>query len=319
MMEVHEDRPLATFAILTYNQERFIREAIEGALAQDYSPLEIIISDDCSSDKTLDVIYDTVRGYRGPHLVRVNSNYVNLGISRHVNLIFQMASCELIIAAAGDDISFPYRARYLLDAFKNSKNAQLIHSSVMSIDDHGRECGIIAPPVTHSMSDLKSLATCLPLYIGATALWTKSLYRKCGPITYINAYEDQVLGYRAALSDSLIYIDIPLVKYRINNGVSISWRKKLPITHIHTRIRKRKLHIMTTIDVYRQRLDDTIVLRASDEGLREEISNAMSCMQMRLFFYEKPQRIFLGIFSKHAYCALKAFSRETKYMLGNIG
>jgi cellulose synthase/poly-beta-1,6-N-acetylglucosamine synthase-like glycosyltransferase len=45
-------RPLISFCLLTYNQAPFIREAIEAALAQTYSPLEIIISDDFSNDNT---------------------------------------------------------------------------------------------------------------------------------------------------------------------------------------------------------------------------------------------------------------------------
>ena len=44
--------PRVTLAVIAYNQERFIREAIEGAFAQTYQPLEIILSDDCSSDRT---------------------------------------------------------------------------------------------------------------------------------------------------------------------------------------------------------------------------------------------------------------------------
>ena len=50
------DKPLITFLLVSYNQEAYIREAIEGALAQTYSPLEIVISDDCSSDATFSLI-----------------------------------------------------------------------------------------------------------------------------------------------------------------------------------------------------------------------------------------------------------------------
>ena len=41
-------RPLVTFALFAYNQEKYIREAVEGAFSQTYEPLEIILSDDYS-------------------------------------------------------------------------------------------------------------------------------------------------------------------------------------------------------------------------------------------------------------------------------
>jgi len=43
-----QEKSLITLALVAYNQERFISEALEGAFAQTYSPLEIILSDDCS-------------------------------------------------------------------------------------------------------------------------------------------------------------------------------------------------------------------------------------------------------------------------------
>ena len=56
------DRPLVTFALFAYNQEEFIREAVEGAFAQTYEPLEIILSDDCSSDRTYEIIQEDGSG-----------------------------------------------------------------------------------------------------------------------------------------------------------------------------------------------------------------------------------------------------------------
>lgn len=63
------EKPPVTLALFAYNQERFITEAVEAAFAQTYQPLEIIISDDGSSDKTYDTILSLVQRYQGPHTV----------------------------------------------------------------------------------------------------------------------------------------------------------------------------------------------------------------------------------------------------------
>ena len=61
------ERPLVTFALLAYNQERFVREAVRAAFEQTYRPLEIILSDDCSQDGTFEVLMNMAQSYTGPH------------------------------------------------------------------------------------------------------------------------------------------------------------------------------------------------------------------------------------------------------------
>ena len=66
-----QGRALVTFALFAYNQEKFIREAVEGAFSQTYEPLEIILSDDYSSDRTFEIIERMAAEYTGPHRVIV--------------------------------------------------------------------------------------------------------------------------------------------------------------------------------------------------------------------------------------------------------
>ena len=66
------DRPLVTFALLSYNQETYVREAIESAFVQTYEPMEIILSDDCSSDQTFKIMKDMARNYCGPKKIIVS-------------------------------------------------------------------------------------------------------------------------------------------------------------------------------------------------------------------------------------------------------
>ena len=94
---------LISFYILAYNHENMIADAINAALAQTYSPLQIIISDDCSTDSTWEIIQKTVSSYNGPHKVEIRRNAVNLGISVHINALWKECSGEWIIASAGDD------------------------------------------------------------------------------------------------------------------------------------------------------------------------------------------------------------------------
>lgn len=109
--------PLITFMLLAYNQEKYVRKAIEGALVQTYEPLEILLSDDCSTDRTFEIMTEMAAAYRGPHRVTVVQNPVNMGVFAHNLARGQQASGELVVAAAGDDISLPHRTARLAEAF----------------------------------------------------------------------------------------------------------------------------------------------------------------------------------------------------------
>ncbi|MDB5883923.1 MAG: hypothetical protein JWR74_94 [Polaromonas sp.] len=110
--------PLVTFALIAYKQEEFIREAVNAALAQEYQPLEIILSDDCSPDRTFEIMKEIVAEYSGPHHVRLNRNISNMGGIRHVFLLASMSNAEYFVLAAGDDISKPSRTAELVRMFE---------------------------------------------------------------------------------------------------------------------------------------------------------------------------------------------------------
>jgi hypothetical protein len=55
MPDNETDQPLVTFALFAYNQEKYIREAVEGAFAQTYEPIEVILSEDYSTDRTFEI------------------------------------------------------------------------------------------------------------------------------------------------------------------------------------------------------------------------------------------------------------------------
>jgi len=231
-----EERPLVTFALFAYNQEKYIREAVEGAFAQTYEPLEIILSDDCSTDRTFEIMKEMVAAYKGAHKVIIRSNSRNLGIAQHVNQIFEIASSELIVVGAGDDISNASRVSALTSEWlKQGKPDGLLHSAYLIIDESGISDGRIKQGRAAKMESitLQKFAQIdfAALIHGATAAYTKSIYSKFGPLK--GDYEDVALTLRSVLTGKLIYVDQTLVRYRIGVGnVSrgLRWKDKDHVT-----------------------------------------------------------------------------------------
>ena len=212
---------LATFFLITYNQEHYVREAIEGAFSQTYRPLEIVISDDCSTDGTFRIIEEMTANYSGPHRVVVNRNSQNLGLIGHINKITTLSSGELIVYAAGDDISLPHRTEKLVERYLASgRSASLIHSSVYLIDISGNRVGTRLPPVISGGMDLGGMAVSGALIIGATTSFTRKIEETFGPIQHRKCIEDLVMGFRSALTGGLEYIPEPLILYRHESGIT---------------------------------------------------------------------------------------------------
>ena len=211
----------ATLLLLTFNQERYVADAVQSVLAQICDPIDIIISDDASNDGTVGVIEASLSGYAGPHRVRFNQNSCNLGIAGHINHCMKLIQTDIVIAAAGDDISSPNRVARLLETFR-STNALLVHSRVNQIGPDGDALSELRQlnALFMQSTSLPRAASSASLYIGATGAWHRALFDRYGEIRNPECYEDLIIGFRAALEERIAFIDEALVSYRIGTGVS---------------------------------------------------------------------------------------------------
>lgn len=209
-------KPLITFALICFNQETFIRQAIEGAFSQTYSPLEIIISDDFSTDRTYQIVCKEALKYHGPHNVRVNRNRRNLGIGAHVNRAMELANGELLVAAAGDDVSLPNRVKMIHEAYQFSKsNAMSIYSSMTAIDKNNQRLGLIKDSSVTKNRRVDWISRSIQKGVfGASHAWHRKTFEVFGPLMENIVYEDRAITFRSALLGQIIYIDEPLVLYR---------------------------------------------------------------------------------------------------------
>src|SRR6185369_7122651 len=101
--------PLATIAMVTYNSGRFLREAMQSALAQDCDDFELLVCDDCSHDDSWGIVksFDDRR-------IRAVRNDVNLGEYLNRNKALGLARGKYIMFLDGDDIIYPHGLRQLV-------------------------------------------------------------------------------------------------------------------------------------------------------------------------------------------------------------
>lgn len=99
-----------SYCILTYNQEEYIEQTLNAAVNQTYSPMEIIVSDDGSTDRTFEIIRQFAKKYKGPNQIVINQNSPNLGLREHYNkVLYELSHGDIVILADGDDVSVENR------------------------------------------------------------------------------------------------------------------------------------------------------------------------------------------------------------------
>jgi glycosyltransferase involved in cell wall biosynthesis len=279
-------RPLVSFVLITYNQEKFVAEGLRAALRQSYSPLEIIVSDDCSTDKTFEIITQIAEAYSGPHKIILNKNKQNIGITPNFLKAISLSSGTWIVAAAGDDISTDNRVEVLMSYTNKDKGIRGLSSSFKFIDENSEELlqsDEITPrliklenfSVENSMSRLRSATQNFNL-LGASSCWHRDLFDKFPLITkdrFIN--EDLVLTWRAKMMGTTKIILDKLVLYRRHSDSVSSLIPKMSAMQLSDKKKKKSLRVRASLIQIMADVDYAFRINLINENQRCEMSSSL--------------------------------------------
>jgi len=94
--------PLASICTRTYNNEKFLPETLDSILMQETNfPFEMIVDDDCSSDKTAEVLKEYMKKF--PNIIKTNLRKKNVGLRINFVENLQRAKGKFIALCDGDD------------------------------------------------------------------------------------------------------------------------------------------------------------------------------------------------------------------------
>ncbi len=210
---------LVTVALFVYNHEKFVCEAVEGIYAQTYRPLELIVSEDASTDGSR-AILDEMLG-RAPAGILVTKVYqdVNMGAANAINAVTSKANGKVIVFAAGDDVSEPNRVAAIVAEFSDPQ-VTFVHSGHSVIDGNSRCLRGGEVYVRNNLAytlngylDRTNLAV-----LGATCTYRKKIFEYFSPLKNGIIQEDVILPFRAMLLGEGRCVAHPLVRYRTHGG-----------------------------------------------------------------------------------------------------
>lgn len=133
------ETPLASVAMRSYNDERYIAQAIDGVLMQETTfPIELVIADDCSSDRTRDIVLEYQNKH--PKLIRVLLGEMHVGLIKNTIRVEKACRGSYIAYCDADDFwHHPQKLQKQVEYLENHPECGLVYSDVDKLyEDSGK-------------------------------------------------------------------------------------------------------------------------------------------------------------------------------------
>jgi len=229
-------QPLVSYILISYNQQQYIREAVESALSQSYDNIEFIISDDASSDDTVDIIKRIISNSN--RNIRLNVNKNNKGLVGNFNYALSLCSGELIVVAAGDDVSLLDRVERSVEVFNKYHDVSFLSFNDQKIDDQGNDISLLYPICKEDVIiDFENyFINGVDFLCGASRAFRRTLFDKFGPLNESCPTEDTPYIVRGFCLGNCYVFSKPGIKYRwhdsnLSSASSVANMKINEISH----------------------------------------------------------------------------------------
>lgn len=202
--------PQISIVLCSYNGEKYISEQIDSILNQTFKDFELIISDDKSSDATIDII----NSYSNKDArIKLNINKENLGYVKNFEKGISLAKGEYIALSDQDDV---WALDKIEKLFKNISNHILIYCDSLLVNSNLQS-------LDKKMSSSKEMiSTNNPLNLtlmncvsGHALLFKKELTEHLFPFPKLVPH-DWWIAFIASFNGGIVFYDAPLIQYRMH-------------------------------------------------------------------------------------------------------
>ena len=226
---------MISVCIATYNGEKYIKEQLDSIINQLEKNDEIIISDDGSSDMTLNII----ESYNDSRIVLYKNSFKNVVLN--FEFAIDKSKGDYIFLSDQDDIWHKDKVKSFMDCFLKNSQVMLLISDFQIIDQNGKQIDGIYTKNEFSNSLVKNVL--VNNFIGCAMAFTSSTKNVIMPFPKNIAMHDWWIGTCSKMYGEINFIDKKLHFYRRHNSnltteagarvrIKIKWRLNLIVNLI---------------------------------------------------------------------------------------
>jgi len=130
------EHPIVSIIVITYNSSKYVLETLESAKAQAYQNIELIVSDDCSTDNTVEICRNWIKKNENRFIkTELITNKQNTGITPNCNRGLFVASGQWVKFIAGDDVLLENCISSNIQFVTNNTSISFLFSKMKYIDE----------------------------------------------------------------------------------------------------------------------------------------------------------------------------------------
>ncbi len=224
-----ETSPLVSICIPVYNSRNTIQETLNSLLVQSYSNFEIIISDNASTDDTLEV----VSNFKDSR-IKVHRNEINI-VEENFNRCIQLATGKYTAIFHADDFYEPNMIETQLKFLEINSQAGAVFTQAILIDEMGVKIGKTNVPIILNspcyLYDFETIFKAVLQYsnflVCPSAMVRTKIYQeemKCWRWKKFGSSADLDMWFRISRIHNIGILPMPLMRYRISNS---QWSAKV--------------------------------------------------------------------------------------------
>ena len=287
----------------TYNGEKYLKEQLDSILNQTYSNFRLLISDDCSKDRTREILKEYEQK---DNRIKVFYQETNLGYVKNFEFLLNQVESDIYALSDQDDVWLPKKIEKTYNKMMET-NSDLVFTDLEVVNEN---LETIYPSYNDFMRFSRKIKENKDSYLmeylyntitGCTLMSKKSFLDKILPIPTDSKYviHDSWIGLVVSLYGKVEYLDEPTIKYRQHGNNQVGTNH---ISHKFTKLEDvRNLFIDVKIELFTTYVNNEYVF---DEKLRIQNRQALEYfknLQKKKYFNFKGWNVFHKLYKNETF------------------